>query len=184
VNAAFLLVTTAWFAGADAAQTKPAEKPAPPVATSPAVATSCGTDCGGDCGCESGFQGFLSRLRAHFHRNDCCDSCGAAPACKPAPASACGSCDTGGCCESFGHRLREKLHGLFHRDSCDTCDSCGSGGGGAMPKVESLPPPKTKTSDPGQKLPVGAEPSYKPAGLEKAPTVVPNVTTETEKSPY
>ena len=47
-----------------------------------------------------------------------------------------------------------------------------------------MPAPKTKTSDPGQKMPVGVEPPLKPAGLDKAATVVPNVTVETEKSPY
>ncbi len=40
----------------------------------------------------------------------------------PAVASACGSggCDPCGC-EGFGHRLRDRLRGLFKRDNCDTC---------------------------------------------------------------
>ncbi len=41
-------------------------------------------------------------------------------------AGGCGSCcqDTCGC-ESFGHRLRDRLRGLFNRNSCcDTCSTC------------------------------------------------------------
>jgi len=54
-----------------------------------------------------------------------------APA-SPAPvvASGCGaggcgySCDSS-CCDSFGHRLRTRFGGLFHRcTSCNTCDTC------------------------------------------------------------
>jgi hypothetical protein len=54
---------------------------------------------------------------------------------KPAPAPAtpvvstgcgasCGGCQDACGCESFGHRLRERLRGLFNRNSCDSCDSC------------------------------------------------------------
>jgi len=52
------------------------------------------------------------------------------PAPAPAPAapivasSSC--CNTDPCgCESWGHRMRNKLGGLFHRDKCDSCQpSC------------------------------------------------------------
>lgn len=47
------------------------------------------------------------------------------PPAAPAPivASSCGpTCGQDACgCEGFGHRLREKLRGLFSRDCCDTC---------------------------------------------------------------
>jgi hypothetical protein len=50
----------------------------------------------------------------------------------PAVTSGCGqSCGQDPCgCEGFGHRLRDKLRGLFSRNSCDTCQtaSCGSCG--------------------------------------------------------
>src|SRR5713101_9579260 len=62
VNAAFLLVTTAWLAGAD--QPAPAVVQAdPPAATS----SCCGGGCGGGCG-----HGFLDKFRGLFHR-DCCE---------------------------------------------------------------------------------------------------------------
>jgi len=68
----------------------------------------------------------------------------AAPAPAPAPVvstgcgPSCGSCQDACGCDSFGHKLREKLKGLFARKcdtckpahtpifhkSCDTCDSC------------------------------------------------------------
>jgi hypothetical protein len=132
VNAAFLLVTTAWLAGADTAA--PAAKPAPlpaaaPVATAPVVSTAdgnCGGSCGGGCGescCESG-PSFFERLKARFHHNSCgCEtSCG------------CGATQsyTGGCgCESGcggGHRF---FSGGFHGSSscgCGTTSTCGSCG--------------------------------------------------------
>lgn len=45
------------------------------------------------------------------------------PPAQPAPApvaTSCGTTDPCGC-EGFGHRLRERLGGLFHRNNCDSC---------------------------------------------------------------
>ena len=109
VNAAFLLVTTAWIAGADAKvdAKAPATPPAPMVATPVySVGTGgCGAGgCGGcgcdSCGCESG--GLLSKLRARFHRgNDCgCESSashfgGRGHKSDCGCDSGCGGCDSG-----------------------------------------------------------------------------------------
>lgn len=55
------------------------------------------------------------------------------PAPAPAPAVVTSSCcNTDPCgCESWGHRLRNKMGGLFHRDNCDSCQpaTCNSGHG-------------------------------------------------------
>src|SRR6185437_14735058 len=87
VNAAFLLVTTAWFAGADAA---PANPTAPTVTTAAPMAAPIGGSCcggsgssyggsygGGGCGCCEAVQcckpSCLDKLRARFQRNSCCE---------------------------------------------------------------------------------------------------------------
>ncbi len=49
-----------------------------------------------------------------------------------------------------------------------------------MPKPDANP----KTSIPAEQMPKGGEPPLKPVGLEAAPVVVPNVTVESEKSPF
>jgi hypothetical protein len=57
------------------------------------------------------------------------------PAPTPPPAAAAPVVSTGcgpsgcGCndacgCDSFGHKLRDRLRSLFARNSCDTCDTC------------------------------------------------------------
>ncbi len=138
MNAAFLLVTTAWIAGADApppAAPPPAAAPVYSVGHGGCAGGGCGT-CGGctTCGgcdscCES--EGLLSKLKGLFHRNDC--GCG---------------CDSGCGCESEGLLSRFK-----HRSDCccstgcgcttgcgyttgcgcgNSCDTCGSFGGGRL----------------------------------------------------
>jgi hypothetical protein len=178
VKVAYLLVTTAWLVGAQAAcaQTTPAigggDKKDPPIKKEviPAPVTVYG-DCGGGC-CESG-GGFWSRCRGLFHRNDC-DSCSSSccqsvrpTCCQPtttccqstcAPrgcsgwTSGCGSSNTcgDGCGGGFWSRCRQYCGRLFHRNDC--CDSCGSGGPGY--KGETIPPPK---EDPAKKMPGGKE---------------------------
>lgn len=96
VNAAFLLVTTAWFAGADpapAATAAPAATSAGAVSSTPltgavssgALGTSgccggaySGGGYGGGCGCQNECccrQSCLQRLKARFHNNCCCETC-------------------------------------------------------------------------------------------------------------
>jgi hypothetical protein len=114
VNAAFLLVTTAWLAGADAAPTAAPEKPA--------VTTS---SCTGDCGaCCDAHEGFWTKLKGRFHRgDDCCNPCpkpvcAPAPKCAPAPAPKCNPCDT---CPK--ESCFSKLKGLFrHGGECNSCE--------------------------------------------------------------
>ena len=130
MNAAFLLVTTAWLAGADQ-PAAPAAKADPPAATS----SCCGGDCGGCCG-----HGFLERLRGLFQRNNCCESsCNTSCAreCKPKCVTECKpTCQKTSCCDSCRPRLLDRLRDLFHRDCCDNgckgscgscCDSCRHG---------------------------------------------------------
>jgi hypothetical protein len=145
VNAAFLLVTSAWFAG----QTPAPAPVAPPLGHAPAVVStasgcnsgSCGSAC--DSCCDSG-GGFFSRFKGMFHRNKCdsCDSCGGGHTWggRLGGHRSCDTCNTNTCDSGCGHSLfggGGRLRGLFHRnksDCCDTCDGgCGTGcGAGAV----------------------------------------------------
>lgn len=121
MNAAFLLVTAAWLAGADA--------DAAPPAAAPAAAAATGGSCCGDCApcCESERRGLLARLRDRF-RKDCCDDCcpkcepakccEPKPCCKPACEKKCDACDCG--CERRG--LLTRLRDRFRKNDC--CDDC------------------------------------------------------------
>jgi hypothetical protein len=160
MNLAFVLVTSAWLAGADAAD-KPAAQPAAPA--HPAVAAPFHNGCGSGCGscsdscCEEGWgKRFRNRLRGLFRKDDCCesscDSC-QAPKIKWNSGSSCGSCCDSGC-DSGG--LFSRLRAKFRRnDCCDSCGSscCGSNGGTVIhgapgapattaPKGESIGEPK------------------------------------------
>ena len=140
VNAAFLLVTTAWLAGAGDC-----------CGGSAPVVSSCGSCCTSSCNscCDTGCSaGLLERLRARFHQNDCCNTCN----------DCCNTCND--CCEKPG--LLDRLRARFHNDCCDSCcDSCGSSCCGStaapaaapakeMPKGETPPAPapeKTQLDD-------------------------------------
>jgi hypothetical protein len=206
VNAAFLLVTTAWIAGADTAA--PTTPPAPaPTAAAPvhSIGTGGYAGCGGcaSCGCDSccESEGFFSRLKGRFHRSECgcgCESegffskmkgrlhhggdCGCDTGC-----GGCGGCDTGcGHGGGFGERLR----GLFHRGGgdCGCCDTCGGCGGAISPvpggtmKAEPIPPPKETP----KKLPSGEEKKGGSVQLIPQPigTPVLQVAPTTTKNPF
>ena len=93
-----------------------------------------------------------------------------------------------------------RLRGMFHHccECCEPCcDTCGGGcgiNGGGCGINGSIGAPAVKTEAPksndAEKMPEGkpekkgVEPPLKPAGLDAAPTVVPNVSVETEKAPF
>ena len=146
MNAAFLLVTTAWIAGADTAPANPPPArvvPAPVYSVgTPGTAGCCGgasTGCGGcdSCGCEK--EGFFSRLKGRFHRHNDCD-CGCTSS-----SSSCGSCGSCGC-ESGGFFSHLKGHTHHNECGCDSgcggcgssCDSCGGHGGGLGGRLRGL----------------------------------------------
>jgi hypothetical protein len=134
VNAAFLLISTAWFAGADAAH---APTPAPVVAEAPGGCggggcgdsccnSCCNTCC--ECRCRQ-YRCFTIRIPMLFNRccSPCCD-CGCNTGCD----SGCGGC--GGCCTTCCEcRCRQyrcltiRIPQLFNRGCCCTpcCDTCG-----------------------------------------------------------
>jgi hypothetical protein len=121
VNAAFLLVTSAWLAGGDTPP--PAAKPATPA---PIAAPATSTWSGG-CGCTTGCEekpSFFERLKARFAKHKCEEcGCGATTtvtsSCGCAPKTECGC----GPKFSFG----DKLKGLFHKHSEECgCSTCGS----------------------------------------------------------
>jgi hypothetical protein len=189
VNAAFLLVTTAWFAG---------DVPAP------APNACCGTT---SCeSCEKSGPTLLERLRACFHHKkeaDCCDACPApkcpapAPKCEPKCVTTCDPCaekkshpwfkkksDCDTCapatcapatcdsCEKSGPSLLERLRACFHhKKEADCCDSCASGTCGGtvvMPKAgEVIPVQPKKMPNPSK------EPPSKEVRIDAPPVLAP-----------
>jgi hypothetical protein len=203
VNAAFLLVTSAWFTcqtPTTPPATAPAGAPAPVIGTGPAI-TSSSLGCGGGgcgatgydgCGCDSGCgSSWGGKLRGLFHRNSCntCDTCntcntgcfGGGGGCGlfsrfgggHNSCNTCNTCDTG-CGSSWGGRLK----GLFHRNSCcDTgcgCDGCGSGYGGFGGGVYGGSAAGMPTPAPGTTVPGGEALPNAPKKLPTTP-VVPKI---------
>jgi hypothetical protein len=154
VNAAYLMLTTAWLAGQTqppAAQPAPMGQPAAPAAqpapagtyAGPVASTSlgacnggwggCGGGCATDC-CDSGRKGLLSRLCGRG-RNDC--GCAPAPApvhhhasscCAPAPvANDCG-CERHGLCAKLKDMLHRNRGGCGCDSGCGSTSGCGCGG--------------------------------------------------------
>jgi hypothetical protein len=143
VNAAFLLVTTAWLAGADTGA--PASAPA-----APATSSCCGgcNDCCNSCCYDNCCESWWGRFRRFFH-NDCCyDSCCSSGcgysgcgyshcnSCYSHNYSSCNSCYSScnsccnDCCDSCCDSLWGRMRRWFHRDCCDYgcgCNSCYSG---------------------------------------------------------
>lgn len=178
MNAAFLLVTSTWLVGGQAAP--PAPPPgaptAPPAQMAPAPSygsggscgscsscgggSSCGS-CGSSCGCEEK-PSFLERLKGRFHRDRDC-GCAAAPApcqtCAPAPVyhtAPCGSC--GSACDSCDKPgFLDRLKARFHRDrdndcgcgGAPACNSCGGGcASGGYANTGAMPLPPVKAGEP------------------------------------
>lgn len=127
MNAAYLLLTSAWMAGADAAPVAPAAA-APVVSTGSCCGGGCATSCD-PCANRCG-PNLFERLRSRFHRNDCCDTGCSAPVvhhkcCTPAPAPTCctpvKSCTPA--CDPCGRRFNFNFN-WRRNDCCDT--GCGS----------------------------------------------------------
>jgi hypothetical protein len=116
VNAAFLLVATAFVTGSDPVQPVPA-----PVAPAPIVSSGC-SSCDTGCNtCDSGHKWF-GGFRGLFSKNDCgCDSCGGG---KRFLGGHGGGCGCGG---GFSLGLKERFSGFGHKscDTCNTCNDCG-----------------------------------------------------------
>jgi len=155
VNAAYLMLTTAWLAGQTPAPAaaQPAPAPAPAPIAAPVVSSSiggCNGGCGGyatggyggDCCGSSARGGLLARL-CHKRSNDCgCESaCSApvahhrAPACC-APVQTCAPAPSVGCgCEAKKPGLFARLHAMCHKDKgcgCEQQSSCGCGSNGGV----------------------------------------------------
>jgi hypothetical protein len=194
VNAAFLLVATAWAAGE-----QPATAPAAPAAPAHVAAAPAGGCCGGggDCGCNDCCEckpSLCERLKARFHKHSCCDACDTCSSCGGGHASCntCApSCDCGCECKpSWKDRMKAHFHKSSCCDACDTCGGCGGGYGGTivpggapttMPKAEPIKAPKD--GEPGQKLPTGGKVQLSPIVPEVAPVTNRTFGTET-KNPF
>lgn len=172
MNAAFLLVTTAWLAGQ--APQPPAAAPAPaPIAVAPAPAhiasgcNSCGSACDACNDCEK--PGLFARLRDKFRSkgcNDCCDTCNtcATPVKIAVPCEttcgSCGACDS--CCDKPS--LRDRLRGMFKRNKCDDCcstpcNSCGAAIAAPAPAAAPVGEPigAPKKVEPPKSMPAGGK---------------------------
>jgi hypothetical protein len=196
VNAAYLMLTTAWLAGADPAPVTPA---AP---TGPVVAAPIGGGCGGGCGgsatdacCDEHKQGCFAKLKAKFHKHNECgceQSCAPPkpvccpapkPVCCPAPAPTCchAAPVSSGCgCEEPRVKLCDKIKAKFkkHNDcGCESsCNSCGGASGvptGAP--AEAIP---TKPSTGGAPMPIAPKGSVMNGGMIVTPVVAPRLTNE------
>jgi hypothetical protein len=201
VNAAFLMLTTAWLAGADAA-------PTPPAPPAPVVSAPIGGGCGGGCGCATDAccekPKLLDRIKAKFHKNDCgcgCEAptcCAPKPVCCPAPKpvccpapkpvccapapTCCHAAPTCGCgCEEPRVKLLDKIKAKFHKNEC--CESsCGCGGcgcGGAISTgapAEAIPTKPAPGGAPMPKPPSGA--AMNTTGMIVTPVVAPRLSTE------
>ena len=190
MNAAFLLVTTAWLAGADPAPPAPLPATPAPAATAPAPApaASCGT-----CGSCSESEGLLAKLRARLHK-DTCDTCAPAPKYAPAPcftpAPKCDVCegpslldrikakmhkDECGCQGSCGSAcdapsLLDRLKARFHKDDC----GCGCAAAVVPPPAKPAEPLKMpKEGEPGKKLPEGTDKKISAAPAPNALDLTP-----------
>jgi hypothetical protein len=190
VNAAFLLVTTAWFAGDTAAATP-----------APTTSACCGTS---RDACDCGGHKLLDKLRGAFKRNDCCDTC-AAPKCH-APAPKCHApapkCHAPKCapatCDSCGHggpKLLDRLKAHFHHDKgcCDGGSSACCGNTATPSSGETIPTPPKKMPNPSKvgidTEPAGtfqATPAFEaaPNAEQVPPAVVPNVESENLRNPF
>jgi len=161
VNAAFVMLTSAWLAGADPAPpaaNAPAAPAAPAVVSSGNTCGGCGSTCGDACAdpcCDSGrkkiFAGLVSRVKSKFHRHDCCEeACAPAPCpCPPKPVCceparpACDPCADA--CHDGGRKkllggLAGKLRSKFNRnDCCGSVDACGCGSAAPSPAQPAAP---------------------------------------------
>jgi len=175
MNAAFLMVASAFAAGSDVQQIGWGEN-APAIIQ--AGCSSCGAPAASSCdscnSCGNSKVGILDKLKARLGSHKCkapsCDSCAApAPTCC-APAPTCGSC-----CPTPPNLL-DKLKGRFaKKSSCcaaPACDSCGSASTGcATPGpavvVPAMPPVTPK------EMPKVKEAAPKAGALAPAPAVIP-----------
>ena len=198
MNAAFLVLTTAWLAGADAAAPPPPKNPAPAAAPVGSCSGSCGACCDEGCGrrffhrCRercNRCRDHVRRCRSHDTCHDTCDTGCEREGCfarLKARFHRCNQCE-GACgtsCDDCGRgRLFGRLRDLFHRhNDCDDC--CGS----ATPArggPESIGPPREQP----KKMPSSEPPKVGAItpSLEVTPVIAPksNLPIETEtKSPF
>lgn len=134
MNAALLLMTSTFMAGADA-----------PAAAAPAAAAPAAACCSDACDPCAKKPGILDKIKARLGSHKCKSSC--EPACAPAPAPKCEApkcaapCDP---CASARPNLLDKLKGHFGKKKdcgcAPACDGCG-----AAPAPTPTPTPKPMT---------------------------------------
>ncbi len=196
VNAAILLVSSAWMAGQTPDVIIPVQHHAQPAA--------CGGHSGG-CN-DACHEGICARLRGLFHReNNCCDSC-AQPRCQtfhcPQRHHRDHGCQTHdhGCqahnaCDSCGHehgRLLDRIRGAFHRDcGCDNGCSTSGSAPGAEPLKEQPKKMPTKEKAKAEEARVITTPGQAPLpaiqnapAIQSAPALAPRVIENDTRNPF
>jgi hypothetical protein len=201
VNAAILLMGSAWMAGAETAQPPPAAMPAPgaPVAAYGGAAYGGGcAGCGAPAGCcDDGCgkkHGLLNRgnrggggglFGKHHKGGDC--------GCAPAPAPCCAAPApvytapvytgfTTACCDPCGggdkHGLFSKMNGRFghHRNKGGCCDTgcataCASPCATPLP-AGAAPPPPPGTTTPPKEMPKPVTPKTGTGAVITPPTTI------------
>jgi hypothetical protein len=175
VNAAILLVTSAWMTGQAPEVIIPVQHHAP-------AASACGNGCGNGGGCCDDGGGFGHRMRGRLHGlfnrghgNDCCEQVVEVDCCASRGhrlfghrRDSCDSCDTGhgrNDCGCGGPGLFERFRNLFHRDRGCCEDACCDSGAHPAPAGGVIMPGEPL---PGRPVPPGAEP------LKEQPKKLPN----------
>jgi hypothetical protein len=184
VNAAFLLVATAFVTGSDPVQAAPAP-------AAPAIVANGGCGCNTCNTCDSCGEGkrLFGGFRGLFSRKDCgCDSCGGEKRLFSGLGGGCGcgggfslglrerwghkgcdtcnTCNTCNTCEKSCCGITEsplsRLGGLFRKKSCgcDTCNTCSTCGGGAIQGAPGV-------------APIPAQPGAAPANAPKPMPAAP-----------
>ena len=162
MNATFVLLTTAWLSGAEAAPH------APPPAAPAVTAASSACDCACDDGCCK--ESWFSKLKRKWGRKHCdeCDTC-----------NTCNTCEKHDTCNdcydrpSWWDRVRAKFHKHSCCDACDSCASCGHDGAAhpaspAPEKIQKMP----KEEKHRGRLPAGEPNTHEPP---KATTAIPTL---------
>ena len=185
MNAAILLMGSAWMAGADGAP------PAGPAQHAPPAVVNTGAGCGGGCGpschvdyCDTcGKSGLFSRMKGRWGKkchDDCYTPC-CPPPCHPCPPPCpppCHPCpppchDT--CCDHGKQGLFSRMKGRWgkkcHDDCCPT-PCCGTAGYGGAPGIAPVGPVPPTGGDLPKEMPKGPPITPKQGSFIVPPTPV------------
>ena len=185
MNAAFLVVTTMWLAGAEGTQAKPTTPPPAPITSVAPIATGCCDACAPAC-CEEK-PSLLARLKARLRKDECCETvitgtCGCA---APVASACCNPCERlhsgqawsvhqvqGFVPSESGALLRYVQYALVATGGCSAV-TIPAVNTPATPKLETIPQTPLKEGGPA-KLPSGPGKVSLPQSVDITPTSGPS----------